>query len=170
MEEKNRDRNNRRDRWFFNTSRGKKMMEYTRVLNSQQFNSIFELRPGIIMTGIYLLFDENKQLLYVGQSSNIYRRIQQHIIGQVIPFCFYKYLIVPTANLDSDERGLIIELKPKFNNQLSGGTSIESIDDCLYLRLPPHLIPLLEKKKWKDSKNLIWSFNERGNIEITDTK
>lgn len=28
----------------------------------------------------------------------------------------------------------------------------------------------IQKKKWKKGDNLIWSFNERGNLELSDTK
>ena len=35
------------------------------------------------------------------------------------------------------------------------------------LNLPPELI---KKKNWKKGEKLIISFNERGNLEITDTK
>jgi hypothetical protein len=36
-----------------------------------------------------------------------------------------------------------------------------------HVNLPSNLV---EKKKWKKGEKLIWSFNERGNLELTDTK
>lgn len=64
------------------------------------------------ITGIYFLFSNN-ELVYVGQSTDVLRRIQQHRSDKVFDeFCFKKCL---ERDLDTLERNTIRFYKPRYN-------------------------------------------------------
>lgn len=71
--------------------------------------SKFELRSGI-----YFLYKDG-DLMYVGQATNITRRILQHIENAVIPFDRVLYELVPVENLNQVESVFIKTLKPICN-------------------------------------------------------
>ena len=66
--------------------------------------------------GIYFLF-ENKKLVYVGISVNIYVRIQQHALDGKT-FDDFKYVEIDIEQCINTEINLISSLQPKYNKSV----------------------------------------------------
>lgn len=69
-------------------------------------------------TGIYLIYNENKEIVYIGQSTNIASRLTTHIRGKYKNA--YKISVIDLSHLESNllnsiERFLITKLKPIDN-------------------------------------------------------
>jgi len=64
------------------------------------------------IVGIYFLFNK-KELVYIGKSTDIVARIQQHKVDKV--FTHYSYFKCPRKNLDILERLNIKKYNPKLN-------------------------------------------------------
>ena len=69
----------------------------------------------VVTKGVYFLFDD-KQLVYIGESDNIYRRIGQHIYEGTKKFDSFE--IFPCNDRKKLEGFLIRTLKPKYNVSL----------------------------------------------------
>lgn len=68
--------------------------------------------------GVYLLFNELDQLLYVGQSLDMGKRIVQHRSKKEIPFCSARWLDIyceDRGQLCAIERVLICAYHPPYN-------------------------------------------------------
>ena len=66
--------------------------------------------------GVYFLYNENKELVYIGESGNMYQRIMEHIIEGKKKFSFFK--AVQFKNLLTSQFAevyLISVLKPIYN-------------------------------------------------------
>ena len=66
-------------------------------------------------SGIYVLYDD-EEIVYIGKSTNIYNRIQQHKKDKV--FTSVKSIIFKEeGNIDLYEPYLIKKYKPKYNKE-----------------------------------------------------
>ena len=66
--------------------------------------------------GVYFLYDENKELVYIGESGNMYIRVLEHIAESKKDFNYFK--AVPLDNNATRqllEIYLISIIKPKYN-------------------------------------------------------
>ncbi len=70
----------------------------------------------VVEGGVYFLYDKT-ELVYIGQSDNLYRRIGQHIAEK--SKIFDRFEIYPTTDRMRLEGFLIDMFKPKYN--LTGG-------------------------------------------------
>lgn len=83
-------------------------------------------------SGIYIFYDENEEVIYVGKTQELYKRTIQHLPsdsrfpwGKYIPWSFIdrnikkvkfmNFILVPLDSLDIIERCLIEFFKPKYN-------------------------------------------------------
>lgn len=73
-----------------------------------------------INQGIYYIYSENHDLLYIGKSINIHNRIKNHISSKewIVNGCYVKVSYMENkANIDICEPYLISKLKPKYNKE-----------------------------------------------------
>lgn len=105
--------------------------------------------PHYKMIGIYYLFDENKELVYIGKSTaSIYNRLKNHIFDEyphpsnyyanrfsLHKRNFYKYLAyseIPRHYIHAIEMLLIQKFRPKFNQVHNKEFEIISFDTDEY--------------------------------------
>lgn len=67
------------------------------------------------VSGIYFLLDGRRNVVYVGQSKNMFARIGQHIREDSKLFAYYAHLEVRPEALNEAERHYISLLQPEFN-------------------------------------------------------
>lgn len=67
---------------------------------------------NVVHEGVYFLYD-GREIVYVGESDNLFRRIGQHIADGSKKFD--RFEIYPTAERKTLEGFLIRALKPKYN-------------------------------------------------------
>lgn len=67
---------------------------------------------NVVEEGVYFLYDKD-ELVYIGQSDNLYRRIGQHIAQK--EKVFDRFEIYPTSDRIRLEGFLIKMFKPKYN-------------------------------------------------------
>lgn len=82
-----------------------------------QYNCVPLSVIGYGITGIYLLIDEDKSVVYVGTSQNIGMRISQHIHQRMKHFTQIVFIPVADYTRQIIEGVLIAILKPKYNNR-----------------------------------------------------
>ena len=80
-----------------------------------------------IIAGVYFLFD-GKEIVYVGQSADIFRRIYEHSSGRAKgekkKFDTWEYIEIPDeAERFRAEHLLILALRPKYNIDYSGANA-----------------------------------------------
>ena len=85
-----------------------------------------------IIAGVYFLFD-GKEIVYVGQSADIFRRIYEHSSGRAKgekkKFDTWEYIeISDEAERFRAEHLLILALRPKYNIDYSGANARYVID------------------------------------------
>lgn len=100
----------------------------------------------LITCGVYFLFDGD-ELVYIGQSDNVFRRIGQHIAEKAKVFDSWE--VYETDDYIRLEGLLINLLKPKYNR--TNGTQILGISKDYHSQLVPsdrllNLIEACEKK------------------------
>lgn len=66
----------------------------------------------VVTEGVYFLYDDD-ELVYIGESDNLFRRIGQHIAEKIKKF--NRFEIYPTESRKELEGFLIRMLKPKYN-------------------------------------------------------
>ena len=75
--------------------------------------------------GVYFLYNIHKELLYIGRSKDLYKRLKKHKEYKIEsyewsslkPFYYYRYTIIGNKCIrDNWEKELIKELKPVFND------------------------------------------------------
>ncbi len=65
--------------------------------------------------GVYILFDDDDDILYIGQSLNIAKRLEQHKKNKIIPFTWMIYLEIDPEFREDMEAALINIRQPKYN-------------------------------------------------------
>ena len=69
--------------------------------------------------GIYFIKDINNEIIYIGQSINISRRINEH--KKYSPFKNeirdIKYILLSKEKLNNEEQKWILKIKPKYNKE-----------------------------------------------------
>ena len=75
-------------------------------------NKIVEIKRLNILCGIYFLMNDN-EVVYVGQSIDIHRRINKHKESKTFDKIYY--LEVDKQNLDEIEKKYILEYQPIYN-------------------------------------------------------
>lgn len=73
-----------------------------------------EKGPGENRPGVYFLIRQNK-IVYVGQSRDVYSRVQSHRAERRIEFDRFKFLDVAVADLNTVERFYIAKFDPEYN-------------------------------------------------------
>lgn len=98
---------------------------------------------NVVREGVYFLYDGD-DIVYVGESDNLFRRIGQHIAEGTKRFD--RFEIYPTRERKRMEGFLIRALKPKYN--VASG-----VDDVFYYGddLFPHMTALESVKKYEDA-------------------
>lgn len=93
-------------------------IDYAKEENTLSKNEILML-AGIVpkIVGIYFLID-NEEIVYVGQSKDIYSRINTHTKHKV--FDRFTYIKCPEEMLDTIETRYIKRLEPKLNRNKDG--------------------------------------------------
>jgi len=102
---------------------------------------------NIQCSGVYLIYDKNKKLVYVGKAKNLSARIKNHyyktnnIYNELYGFeknemsKHYKYVryfkIDEEYNRSSVEQKLIVKLKPEFNKQYSNDKKTERYNNIV---------------------------------------
>lgn len=76
---------------------------------------------NVVEEGVYFLYDKN-ELVYIGQSDNLYRRIGQHIAQK--EKVFDRFEIYPTSDRIRLEGFLIKIFKPKYNISMGADCGI----------------------------------------------
>lgn len=74
------------------------------------------------ISGIYLL-KEGNQVVYVGQTINVYRRLDQHCTDKQFSEVYFKEL--PKALLNIEEQRIIEKYTPVLNIQFRGDSKID---------------------------------------------
>ena len=97
----------------------------------------------VVTEGVYFLFD-NKQLVYIGESDNIYRRIGQHIYDGTKKFDSFE--IFPCNDRKKLEGFLIRTLKPKYNVSLGMVYDIVDREDIFPSQTIEEAIKAYEKQ------------------------
>ena len=69
--------------------------------------------------GCYLLYDRNKEIIYAGKSSDLYKRVQAHICSSFSnDIKYFRILQIEGSYSYHDlEKYLIIRFSPKYNKQ-----------------------------------------------------
>jgi len=67
-----------------------------------------------VKIGVYFLLDED-EIVYIGQSTNIYRRLSSHLSLKKFKFTKFAYLEFPINLLSNEEVKYIKKFKPKYN-------------------------------------------------------
>jgi excinuclease UvrABC nuclease subunit len=97
-------------------------------------NDYVNLAPKSKVKGVYFLYSKDKELLYIGKSTNCIRqRLCNHLITRVPhayndgenlltlikrkDYFYFAYTIVEIQFVDMVERYLIQKYKPKFNKE-----------------------------------------------------
>ena len=86
--------------------------EYTIIVHPQRQELVEQIGA---MSGVYLLLDDNLEVLYVGQSVNIPKRLGSHISSRLIPFTSIAYKIC--YDLDNNEMALLWQYLPPYCGQ-----------------------------------------------------
>ena len=81
----------------------------------------------VVTAGVYFLFD-NKQLVYIGESNNVYMRIGQHIKDGTKKFDSFE--VFPCNDRKKLEGFLIRALMPKYN--ISLGMTYDFVDEDIF--------------------------------------
>ena len=69
--------------------------------------------------GVYFLFDKNKNLMYIGESSNIYYRLLEHFDKPYFKYFRYSFgVYMGNYHFQKYERYLIYLNKPKYNYRI----------------------------------------------------
>lgn len=132
-------------------------------------------------TGVYFLYDKNKNLVYIGFSGNMYIRILEHIAEDKKDFSFYK--AIEFKNIKSAqfaEIKLISIYKPKYNKLVCDDFNnlwsliysiVEDNIDIIELNAKTDIVTLPDKKfqdnHFKRSPfNCIYKTNEEYMIDL----
>ena len=97
----------------------------------------------VVTKGVYFLFDD-KQLVYIGESNNIYMRIGQHIKDGTKKFDSFE--IYPCNDRKKLEGFLIRVLSPKYNVSLGMACDFEIPDDIFPSQTIEEAIKAYEKQ------------------------
>ena len=97
----------------------------------------------VVAEGVYFLFD-NKQLVYIGESNNVYMRIGQHIKDGTKKFD--SFAIYPCNDRKKLEGFLIRALMPKYNVSLGMECDFETPDDIFPSQTIEEAIKAYEKQ------------------------
>ena len=81
----------------------------------------------VVTAGVYFLFDD-KQLVYIGESNNVYMRIGQHIKDGTKKFDSFE--IYPCNDRKKLEGFLIRALMPKYNVSL--GMAYDAVEEDIF--------------------------------------
>lgn len=109
------------------------------------------------LTGVYFLYNKDKQLVYIGKSVDVYVRILEHKLEQKKDFHFFKVAgVKKLAFAELLEIYLIEKYKTHFKllNKASIGTTFENF----YFHLPTMIKNEIELDSIKDSANRLSSF------------
>lgn len=99
-------------------------------------------KPWETATGVYFLFDENRELKYVGQSTNVYNRIGSHY--HAAPY--WVYVPCDREHLDVLESLYIHFLRPRENGRMYRGPLRGTSEGEMQApRSLEHLVGLLTK-------------------------
>lgn len=90
----------------------------------------------VIEEGVYFLYD-NDELVYIGTSDNLYRRIGQHIAEKTKTF--NRFELYPTTDRIKLEGFLIKMFKPKYN--------VSSGADCVFRSIGSDCFPNMKIKE-----------------------
>lgn len=109
------------------------------------------------LTGVYFLYNKDKQLIYIGKSADIYVRILEHKLEQKKDFHFFK--VAGTKRLafaELLEIYLIEKYKTQFKllNKASIGTTFENF----YFHLPTMVKNEIKLETIKKDANRLSSF------------
>lgn len=94
--------------------------------------------------GIYLLW-KNGTVVYVGQSTNIFNRVGDHVADPRMDFDSYSYVPVENGNLNELEADMIVKLNPSLNTILpsnrkyinaDGAKRLFGVGRVVFRRLP----------------------------------
>lgn len=75
------------------------------------------------LIGIYFLYFK-RELVYIGKSIDLNRRIHLHSLKKLIQFDFCSYIILNECEIFAEEKRYIQELQPKHNIQYTEQASI----------------------------------------------
>ena len=135
--------------------------------NSEGFTHV----PGFC--GIYLLM-RGEEVVYVGQSVNVYTRISSHYqtlqrhrkglrplyngtgtwaIRKLIVFDSVKIKICPKKDLDKEELALIQHYQPKNNDHMNRPPRPEAVDGLRSMPMYQELIRQAELRKAREERN-----------------
>lgn len=70
------------------------------------------------LSGVYFLIN-NGEIVYVGQSMNVHKRISEHARQKEKEFDAFHYVVCDPAMLDELENAYIIALAPRYNRAFS---------------------------------------------------
>ncbi|ANY75966.1 hypothetical protein BBD41_27205 [Paenibacillus ihbetae] len=82
-------------------------------------------------SGVYKIYNEKQELMYVGQSRNLRRRIQEHFHGKRKGYFIHQVGVFYIENKDNFMEGVLLEtyetelirnLRPRFNKQSKAPT------------------------------------------------
>lgn len=96
------------------------MKSFSDILENRITKPVKHLVKPIKIEGVYFLFDKD-EIIYIGKSVNIYKRIYAHKIKGV---CFdsFSFLKIEIEQLLTMERKYIKKYKPKNNVHFTGKT------------------------------------------------
>ena len=112
--------------------------------------------------GIYFLFDSTDTLIYIGQSTDILARIQQHNKDKV--FSYYSYYECSKASLNNNEKACIEHYKPKMNETFNTEKIETSIDIPLNTAFIDNWILYVNLLGKKFTTKVIKRVNKKGQI------
>ena len=75
----------------------------------------------------YLLFHDN-EVMYVGQSKNVFSRIGAHLSSGVIPFFMFRYFEVLPHEMNDIEAEEIIKYRPRYNNSIPSNNTFFNLE------------------------------------------
>ena len=122
-----------------------------------------DIIPYMKIRGIYWLLKYN-EIVYVGQSENIYKRVYQHNDKE---FDSWSYKEVLEENLNELESNLIIKIRPKLNKTIPQNEKFISVDS---IKISYKLTLSNVKKIIKDNTLKTFCFNKTTYVDKNITK
>jgi excinuclease UvrABC nuclease subunit len=92
------------------------MIEVRRVIKQGVDFEYENLEPEVRCDGVYLLFDKYDNVIYIGQTSNIYTRLKAHLRNKNKDFSYAKVICVDNNNHRLTLEKLLIHYINPVNN------------------------------------------------------
>jgi hypothetical protein len=93
------------------------MLELKKIKRESECNVWYDISPVIRSGGVYMLYDENDYLIYIGQSQNINQRLQSHCKNDNKDWDYARVIIIDNKHHRLTMEKLLIGYMNPNNNK-----------------------------------------------------